>query len=65
MITETGSPCAEFRVLMLRIGGKRLYEAYRVSGAGTLYSVTTADPDELHAVLCEACSEGCDSTGKL
>ena len=58
-ITEMYSPCADFRVIVVRICGKQLYEAYRVSGSGTLYSATTTDPGELHALLLEACLGDC------
>jgi hypothetical protein len=61
MIAEVGSPCADFRVDVLRRCGKQMYEACRVGGNGTLYSVTTTDPDELNAVLREACTGGCGS----
>jgi hypothetical protein len=59
MIAEAASPCLDFQVVVLRICGKRLYVADRVGGTGTLYSVTTTDPDELHTVLREACAGGC------
>ena len=58
MIAELGSPCAEFRVVNIRICGRQMYEAFRVSGKGTLYSFATTDLDELRAVLREACPEG-------
>jgi hypothetical protein len=59
-LVELRSACPEFQVLALRICGKRLYEAYRVSGNGTLYSVTTEDFDELGSVLRRACVAGRD-----
>jgi len=58
MIAELGSPCAAFRVVIIRICGRQMYEAFRVSGEGTLYSFATTDPAELHAVLRESCAEG-------
>jgi hypothetical protein len=58
MIGELDSPCAEFRIVIIRISGRRMYEAFRVRGKGTLYSLATADLNELHAVLREACPEG-------
>jgi hypothetical protein len=57
-VAELPSPCAEFRVQFLQISGKQMYEAFRVSGQGPLYSVATGDLDELHAVLREACPGG-------
>jgi len=56
-LVELSSPCLEFQVVVLQVCGKRLYEAFRVAGKGTLYSVTTTDLDELYAALREACSE--------
>jgi hypothetical protein len=61
LVAEVRSPCPDFRVVVLSRCGKQLYEAYRVSGTGTLYSVTTTDPAELDAVLRRACSRGCSS----
>lgn len=61
MIAEARSPCPDFRVVVLSRCGKQIYEAYRVSGTGALYSVTTTDPAELDAVLRRACSRGCGS----
>jgi hypothetical protein len=59
MIAEARSPCPDFRVVKVQRCGKRLLEAYRVSGEGMLYSVTTTDLDELNAILRQACSSGC------
>lgn len=59
---ETGelrSPCADFRVFAFRIYGRDVFEAYRVAGEGSLYSVTTADLAELQAALREACGSDC------
>ena len=61
---ETGelrSPCADFKVLALRIYGRDVFEAYRMAGQGWLYSLTTTDLAELHDALREAC--GSDSGG--
>jgi hypothetical protein len=48
------SPCASFQVIALRMYGRQMFEAFRVAGEGTLYSVATADLDELYAVVQEA-----------
>jgi hypothetical protein len=61
LIAEARSPCPDFRVVKVQRCGKRLLEAYRVSGEGMLYSVTTTDLDELNAILLQACSLGCGS----
>jgi hypothetical protein len=52
---ELQSPYPDFRVLAFRVYGRHLFEAYRVAGEGFLYSVTTTDLAELHAVLRDAC----------
>jgi len=57
MIAKLSSPCPDFKVIAFRVCGKKLYEAYRVAGKGTLYSVATTDLDELYAVVDDACSE--------
>lgn len=57
--TELSSPCREFRVVALRISDRLLFEAYRVTGKGSVYSITTTDLDELRAVIYETCRGGC------
>jgi hypothetical protein len=57
--SEVRSPCPDFRVLAFKISGRDLFEAYRIAGQGSLYSITTGDLAELQAVLREAC--GSDS----
>lgn len=59
VIGEVRSPCEDFRIIVVRIGGRQLYEAYRIKGAGALYSLITRDASELDAVLREACAGGC------
>jgi hypothetical protein len=61
VIAETRSPCLDFRVVIVRRCGKRLLEAYRISGEGMLYSVTTTDPNELNTILRQACPARCGS----
>ncbi|HEX6522687.1 MAG TPA: hypothetical protein VF070_22175 [Streptosporangiaceae bacterium] len=56
-VVELNSPCREFQVIVVQVCGKRLYEAFRVAGEGTLYSVATTDLEELYTALREACSE--------
>lgn len=56
-VVELGSPCREFHLIVLQVCGKRRYEAFRVAGGGTLYSVATTDLEELYTALREACSE--------
>jgi hypothetical protein len=53
--SELRSPYPDFKVLAFRVHGRHLFEAYRVAGEGSLYSVTTTDLAELHAALREAC----------
>ncbi|HEX6524822.1 MAG TPA: hypothetical protein VF070_33185 [Streptosporangiaceae bacterium] len=62
MVAELSSPCPQFRVITFKVCGKQLYEAFRVAGEGTLYSVATTDLDELYAVVHDACSRACRTT---
>jgi hypothetical protein len=59
MIAELRSPCDEFQVVAFRIYGRDMFEAVRVAGEGSLYSVATGDLAELHAALDEACGGNC------
>lgn len=61
MVVQARSPCPDFRVVVMQRCGKRLLEAYRVGGEGTLYSITTTDPGEPDTILRQACSAGCSS----
>ncbi len=54
MIAELSSPCPQFQVITLKVCGRQLYEAFRVPGEATLYSVATTDLDEHHAVVSDA-----------
>lgn len=57
MIAELSSPCPQFKVITFRVCGRQLFEAFRVAGGGTLYSVATTDLNELYAAVDDACSE--------
>jgi hypothetical protein len=59
LIGEINSPCDDFRVVTLQFSGKRLFEAFRVQGPGTLYSAATTDLEELLSVIRMACSGNC------
>jgi len=61
LIGEVESPCDDFRVVTLQFSRKRLFEAFRVSGTGTLYSAATTDLNELLHVIRKACSDNCAS----
>jgi hypothetical protein len=58
VFTELPTPCRDFMLVAFRFHGRVLFEAVRVAGEGTLYSVATADPEELRSVVAAACRDG-------